>query len=272
MCELFAMSARQPATVNFSLEEFARHGGLSAPHKDGWGIAYVQGRDAWVIKEAGPASSSDLIPYIEEHRLRSTVVLSSIRLATCGVVSFENTQPYSRELAGRAHVFAHNGDLPGIFEHPELRTGRFRPMGTTDSEYAFCALLSQLEALWLRSDAVPKFEDRLGAVSSFAEAIRSLGPANFLYWDGDILFVHGHRRRQPGADDFQPPGVHLLSRTCPFEPSQFETTGVNVAPGTGEQNVLLVASVPLSQEPWQALGNGDLVAVSAGKVLAHVVS
>ena len=56
MCELFAMSSRQPATVTFSLEEFARHGGRSAPHKDGWGIAYVQDRDAWVIKETAPAS------------------------------------------------------------------------------------------------------------------------------------------------------------------------------------------------------------------------
>ena len=40
MCELFAMSSRVPATVTFSLEEFARHGGLTAPHKDGWGIVY----------------------------------------------------------------------------------------------------------------------------------------------------------------------------------------------------------------------------------------
>jgi glutamine amidotransferase len=39
MCELSAMSALQPAEVSFSLEEFSQHGGLSGPHKDGWGIA-----------------------------------------------------------------------------------------------------------------------------------------------------------------------------------------------------------------------------------------
>ena len=38
MCELFAMSARQPATVSLSLEEFARHGGETARHRDGWGV------------------------------------------------------------------------------------------------------------------------------------------------------------------------------------------------------------------------------------------
>ena len=37
MCELLAMSSRRPAAVNFCLDELARHGGLTAPYKDGWG-------------------------------------------------------------------------------------------------------------------------------------------------------------------------------------------------------------------------------------------
>ena len=32
MCELFAMSSDVPATVNYSLEEFLRYGGLTGPH------------------------------------------------------------------------------------------------------------------------------------------------------------------------------------------------------------------------------------------------
>ena len=59
LCELFAMSSRQPASVTFSIEEFARHGGQSAPHKEGWGIAYLQERDAWVIKQAAAAWSGN---------------------------------------------------------------------------------------------------------------------------------------------------------------------------------------------------------------------
>ena len=34
------MSSNMPATINYSQEEFSRHGGLTGPHKDGWGIAY----------------------------------------------------------------------------------------------------------------------------------------------------------------------------------------------------------------------------------------
>lgn len=46
MCELFAISSNLPTTVTFSLEEFSRHGGLTASHKDGWGIAFYANNDA----------------------------------------------------------------------------------------------------------------------------------------------------------------------------------------------------------------------------------
>jgi len=258
------MSSRQPATVAFSLEEFARHGGLSGPHKDGWGIAYLQERDAWLIKEAAAASSSSLVRFVEFQRFQSTLVISHIRQATRGRVCFENTQPYRRELAGRAHVFAHNGDLVDVQRCRELRLGRMRPMGTTDSEYAFCALLHSLEGLWMASTEVPKLDDRVEIVSSFARTIRSLGPANFIYWDGDALFAHGHRRRHRGAGGFRSPGLYTLCRTCSFEPSAVRIEGLSVMPTTGEQQVFLVASVPLTDEDWQPVDEGEIVVVSHG--------
>jgi len=272
MCELFAMSSQKPATVVFSLEEFARHGGPATPRKDGWGIAYLQERDVWVIKESVPAGSSDLVRFIESHELRSTLVMSHIRQAKRGAVCFENTQPYRRELAGRAHVFAHNGDLVDIQASGDLRLGRRRPMGATDSEYAFCALLHSLEGLWLDSQDIPKLADRLDIVSSFARTVRRLGPANFLYWDGDVLFVHGHRRRAPGGTAFRPPGLYTLSRKCAFEPSALRIPGLGVTPEAGEQQVQLVASVPLTDEDWEPLGEGELVVVSDGAILTRVAA
>lgn len=41
--QLFSLSSRLPATVDLSLEDFFRHGGLTGPHKDGWGIACFEG-------------------------------------------------------------------------------------------------------------------------------------------------------------------------------------------------------------------------------------
>ena len=53
MCELFAMSSDQPSTVRYSLPEFARHGALTRSNRSGWGIAYFQDRDAFLVKGAG---------------------------------------------------------------------------------------------------------------------------------------------------------------------------------------------------------------------------
>jgi glutamine amidotransferase len=270
MCELFAMSARYPATVDFSLKELARHGGISAHHRDGWGIGYVQERDAWIVKEAGPASASDLVRYVGSHHVSSRVVISHVRRATSGV-SYENTHPFSRELGGRRHLFAHNGELPGLVDSPLLRTGRFRPMGGTDSEQAFCALLARLEDPWLESACVPGLDERLAIVEAFASDLRRLGPANFLFWDGEVLFVHGHRRRAPGAPRASPPGIVMLERTCPFEGTTLAEGGVRVVPEFDEQRVLLVASVPLSDERWEPLAEGELLVVSGGTVVTRGV-
>jgi len=113
MCELFAMSAAQPADVHLSLEEFSRHGGLAGPHKDGWGIAWYEGADVRLVKEPTAASDSACLEFIQDRPFRSTLVLSHIRKATQGALTLANTQPFARELGGRMHVFAHNGDLDG---------------------------------------------------------------------------------------------------------------------------------------------------------------
>ena len=38
MCELFAVSSSAPVAVRYSLNEFAKHGGLTHANKSGWGI------------------------------------------------------------------------------------------------------------------------------------------------------------------------------------------------------------------------------------------
>lgn len=40
-------------------------------------------------------------------------------------------------------MFAHSGDLPGIERSFNLAYDRYRPVGTSDSEHAFCALLER---------------------------------------------------------------------------------------------------------------------------------
>ncbi len=270
MCELFAMSSRVPASVSFSLKEFAQHGGATGPHRDGWGIAFRQGRDVRLMREPGAASDSAYVRFVREQRLLSTLVISHIRHATQGDVALKNTQPFQRELGGAVHVFAHNGDLHGIDDRPDLGLGRFRPVGDTDSERAVCALLARLEGLWL-ADALPPLEQRLESVVSFAESLRELGPANFLYFDGDVLFAHGHRRRHGPERVYSPPGLYTLGRHCDCEPSQSSQSGITIETPCGPQEVTLVASVPLTDESWEPMPEGAVYVLRDGALVCSTV-
>lgn len=270
MCELFAMSSDLPAGVDLCLEEFARHGGLTGPHKDGWGIAnYAEDGAVRLYKEAEPASGSEWVEFIETHRMRSTTVLSHIRRATQGVRSLMNTQPFRRELGGSCHVFAHNGDLPEIHHNPVFPLGFHRPIGETDSEHAFCSLLCRLEELWLASPGPPGLAERLGIVKAFAVSLARIGMANFIYSDGDALFAHGNRRRAKVTDPPTPPGLHLLHRPDGGSPAGFQTGGLQITHGGGRREMVLVASVPLTGEDWRPLGEGELVVMREGRVVSR---
>ncbi len=260
MCELFAMSSRYPAVVSLSMEEFAKHGGKTAHHRDGWGIAYSQGTDAHVIREATAAATSPLMRCIENNSLASTCVLSHIRKATVGEIALHNTQPFQREMAGQIHFFAHNGHVPAIFDQA-LHT--FTPVGQTDSEHGFCVLLEAIAQERGRSKALPSLEIRFQIIKELAAKMREMGPANFLYFDGEALFVHSDRRKQCDGS-ISPPGLHWLKRRCPPP----EASGLTIEHSSEEeQQVILVASVPLTAEAWTPMARGQLVAMAGGQIL-----
>jgi len=265
MCELLAISSHAPTRLSFSLAALATHTTPGQPARDGWGAAFYQGRDAALFREPASASESPLVRLLETGSPPTTLAISHIRHATQGAIALANTQPFLRELAGRSHVFAHNGMLPGLKAVVRRVPGHFQPVGETDSELAFCALLARLAPLW-HSDAVPALQARLDVVAGFAAELRALGPANFLYADGEVLFAHGHRRIQADGR-ITPPGLYLLEASCADEQTALQTQGVAV--GCGYRQVLLLASVPLSPATWQPLAEGETVAVAQGRLLAR---
>lgn len=269
MCELFAMSSREPTTVGISLELLARRGGAEGPHRDGWGVGYYAGPDVLLLREPVAASESNLVRHIEQDGPPSELVVSHIRLATRGERALQNTQPFMRELGGRSHLFAHNGELDGLAAVPEIRRGRFRPIGSTDSEVAFCGLLARLEHLWCGAEeAPPAIDERFDLVAGFASGLRGLGIANFLYADGDALFVHSDHRIPPGSDEVLP-GLYLLTRGCREEVPDMSESGVNLI--TVQQALTLVASAPLTDEAWQPLARGELLAIRRGAVVRRML-
>lgn len=264
MCELFAMSASHPTTVSLSLEEFSRHGGLSGPHKDGWGIGWYEEGDFRLVKETDPAASSACVKFMRMNPFSSPLVLSHIRKATFGSVASRNCQPFMRELGAGWHSFAHNGDLIDITIDRRFRAETFRPIGETDSEQAFCALMDALRPLW-SSGQVPPVNDRVKVVARFAAMWRELGPANFLYCDGDALFAHADRRHQSDGT-IKPPGLWQLTRHCAAG-GELVAEGLRLTSLDGEQEVVLIASVPLTDEEWEPIAQGEIIVVRKGRII-----
>ena len=264
MCELLGMSARRPDSLSASLGELARHGGLTGPHVDGWGVGLVDDGDALVVREPTAASASAWMSFLREHAPPSALVLAHVRRATQGPRLLRNSQPFARELGGRMHLFVHNGMLPGIEDDARFAARRFRRIGDTDSEHAFCALLERLAPAW--EAGVPSVAERHREVAAFARALATLGPANFLYTDGDVLFAHGHRRR---GDDgvLRSPGLHVRCRRCAAAAAGAPGASASAAVDGDGQEVTLFASVPLTGEAWRPLAEGELLVARAGRLI-----
>jgi glutamine amidotransferase len=167
------------------------------------------------------------------------------------------------------HVFAHNGDLKNLETSQKIKLGRYHPLGETDSEYAFCFLMNLMEELWT-SATPPQLEARLEVIAYFADTIRNLGSGNFIYFDSEILFIHGHKSTRKDSQDIFAPGLFTLCRTCSPEQGQLKIKGLDLALEVEQQKVLLAASIPLTNENWIPLAEGEIQVLANGSVLAEV--
>lgn len=228
-------------------------------------MAFYEGLDVALCREPRPAADSALVHLLETQGPATGLAISRIRHATRGQVSLADTPPFARQLGGRRHIFAHNVDLIGIESSGTLERGACRPVGQPDSELAFCALRARLSARWLDGEP-PPLESRLSVLTTFAAELRALGPSNCLDTDGDALFVHGDRRLQHSGRA-EPPGLWVRQRRCPPGTASADQ-GVGLAVRTDGTSVVWVASVPLTDDPWQQLACGEWLAIRDGVILA----
>lgn len=260
MCELFAMSSARPTVVEYTLDRFAAEGGERHRNRDGWGIVFAEDRDAHVYREPEPAADSALARMVIERDLPTRHLMAHVRRASRGHPHIANTHPFSRVIGGRAQHFAHNGTLHGIDDlAPELRPDC---VGDTDSELAFLILLREMESC--ATDDRAAF-DRFAA---FCARMSALGSANFLYFDGRTLFAHAHRRvweTPEGLTPPRPPGLHIRHFAAEPERKSWSSRGARIDRLHSE--TVLLASVPLNDEGWEPLAEGEALALREGRVL-----
>jgi predicted glutamine amidotransferase len=174
-------------------------------------------------------------------------------------VNLANTHPFVRELWGRHWVFAHNGTVKNA---KKLRLGRYRPIGTTDSEHAYCHLLDRLRTSF---DGYPRrVSDLWEAVADIGASIGKRGSFNFLLGDGRHLFARCATK------------LAYLIRKAPFGRACLSDDDVSIDFGTvttPRDRVAIVSTIPLTHdETWTRGEPGNLWVFDRGELRATLPS
>jgi predicted glutamine amidotransferase len=259
MCELLGMNCNVPTDIVFSFRGFARRGGGTAPHADGWGISFYEGKAARIFREPTACVDSRLAEYVRDTSIKTCMAVAHIRKKTRGNVKLANTHPFQRELWGRTWTFAHNGKVHGVFALP---LGRFRPVGTTDSEHAFCWLLDQIAT---RFDDYPKEPSKIWKlIAELGATISEFGTFNLLLTDGTFLYARCHTK------------LHHIVRKHPFAQATLSDEDFTIDFSdhtTPRDRVAVIATEPLTKnEVWVRGEPGTLWVFSAGALRATLTS
>ncbi len=259
MCELLGMECNVPTDIVFSFSGLALRGGLRGPHSDGWGLALYEGRAVRTFLEPAAASLSPLATFVRNHPIKTLLAIAHVRRKTRGRVALENTHPFVRELWGRSFVFAHNGTVRSA---KKLTLGRFRPVGDTDSERAFCALLARLESSF--TDYPRARKELYRAIAEAGAEIGAKGSFNFLLGDGEHLFARCATK------------LSYVIREAPFKAATLADDEIRVdfaSVTTPNDRVAVVATAPLTRdEEWVTGIPGEMWVFRKGRRIATLAA
>lgn len=271
MCELLGMSFNKPVRPKISFKGFKKRGDRN-PH--GWGLAYYPDRSVQVFKEPIKAATSHLAEFIIEYpTLKSNIFIGHVRLSSVGSISHKNTHPFQRELDGKEYVFAHNGTLR--FLGDEVRSlsqseilsrtlpslGRLKPIGETDSEYAFCHILHEI----VRRKIQTWNSENFSILKWILQDVNKLGRFNCIFSDGEYLFCYHSRIDNPTGRE-----LHLLQRKSPFGSIKLLDDDWEVdlqEEKDPNQTGYIIATEPLTNEHWIPFKTGELKVFKNGEMI-----
>jgi glutamine amidotransferase len=241
MCRLFGLYANRSVDVEFSWRSLEE---LSKSNPDGWGIAWFDGNSWHLHKEPGPLYKSQTAKDLVK-RVRGYIIVSHVRRATHGGLKLENTHPWLY----KGYVFAHNGIINRDKILKLLRQEYMDLEGETDSEVFFHLIVQEVES---SGDFVEGVKRAIAEINSNGINYSSL---NFIASDGRKLYA----LRYESLNYYT---LYYLKR--PTEGLRLEHLSketyqlVRAKLAVGEKAVL-VASEPLTEEPWEEVPNKHLL-------------
>lgn len=187
--------------------------------------------------------------------------------------------PFSRELWGIQWCFAHNGDCPKFSNFTPENTpllGQttpesicFHPVGETDSEAAFCAVLNALKAEF--PEGLPTLSVLHEFLTCVCEEISADHPTetifNFLLGCGQYtLFAYSWPGKRPGSKVWN--GLHYIVREPPFSTAKLLDVDYTIdfsAVTDATDRVAVITTKPLTEEAgWTEFRRGELIMFDKG--------
>jgi transglutaminase-like putative cysteine protease/predicted glutamine amidotransferase len=260
MTRLMALSFDGPASPSLTLKAIKQTEERDTPY--GWGLAWypAQRSCAMLLKDPTSIGENAMTKLLSDwERFESTVFLCHLRGAARSLQE-EDTHPFSRSYAGRDWVLAHNGDLFADL-HKELPLGddpRFEPVGSTDSEHAFCWLLARFHEARAR-----RLSD-LGwpMLMSYFRRLDALGTANFMLTDGLDMVIY--------RDESSYNGLHWARFTPPHRELHLETDDVLIDLDDAvdrSRTIFMVVTRPLETGTWTPLLPGQMLVIRRGTLI-----
>lgn len=287
MCQLLGMNCATPTDFSFSFRGFCKRGGETDKHSHGWGMAIYEGHGLRTFIDCQPAAQSKLARFVEEsYPIQTLNMMAHIRYATQGAVSLENVHPFQREMWGIQWCFGHNGEVPKFSdakpysEYPLLgrmanRTEVFyHPVGNTDSEATFCAILNALRAEFTELPTLPvlyEFLQRLCA--QIVEGEEDATILNFLLGCGPYtLFAYSWPGARPGSQVWN--GLYYTVRKPPFSKAVLADEDYTLDFSkctTTSDRVAVIATKPLTtNEEWTEFKRGELLMFDNGLAFSEL--
>ena len=144
-----------------------------------------------------------------------------------------------------------------VIKHKLHETCHFHPVGTTDSEQAFCWLMQELA----KSHAsLPSIEELTHTLRELIPQISSHGTFNFLLSNGDALWAHCSTK------------LHYLVRQHPFAQATLMdrdwTVNFEELNQPGDRAAVIVTTPLTSNEQWTAFEPNELIVFVDGLPVA----
>jgi predicted glutamine amidotransferase len=279
MCQLLGMNCASPTDFSFSLRGFCVRGGETDVHAHGFGLVLYQGRGIQCFHDVLPACKSPIAQLVQSCPMRTLNMMAHIRYATQGEVSLENVHPFSRVWKGVQMCFCHNGEVPKFSNlccASTLLLGKttpndviYLPVGDTDSEAVFCAILNALQCEF--KGGLPTLSVLHDFLSMLCDEIIADRPDtifNFLMGCGEnTLFAYSWPGSRPGSTVWN--GLFYIVREPPFATAKlldvdYEIDFAKFA--TIDDRVAIITTKPLTEEPgWTEFKRGELLMFDKGK-------